>query len=148
MINLSTVATKMHHRIRLNKDFQSDLRWWDMFLVDWNGVSMVDGMVRGTPAAVLTSDASGGWGCGAFSSMGEWLQLQWPESWGRVHITVKELAPIVVACAIWGPLWRGKTILCRCDNAAVVAIVRSGSPKNNLAMHLMRCLSFILSVVP
>ena len=41
-----------------------------------------------------------------------------------------------------GALWRGKTILCRCDNAAVVAIVRSGSSKNNLAMHLMRCLSF------
>ena len=94
---------------------------------------------------MLTSDASGGWGCGAFTSKGEWFQLQWPESWASVHITVKELAPIVVACAIWGPGWRGKTVRCLCDNAAVVAILRSGTAKHPLVMHLMRCLSFFVA---
>ena len=46
------------------------------------------------PVATLTSDASGGWGGGAFTSSGEWFQLQWPECWSSVHITVKQLAPI------------------------------------------------------
>ena len=145
MINLSTVAKKPYHRIRLNKAFQSDLLWWDTFMEDWNGVAVFASLYHSPPAAVLTSDASGGWGCGAFTSRGKWFQLQWPESWESVHITVKELAPIVVACAIWGPEWRGKTVRCQCDNAAVVAIVRSGTSKHPLVMHLMRCLFFFVA---
>ena len=95
--------------------------------------------------ATLTSDASGGWGGGAFTSSGEWFQLQWPESWSSVHITVKELALIVVACAVWGRQWHGSSVRCRCDNAAVVAIVHVGSSKHPLAMHLLRCLSFFVA---
>ena len=142
MIDLSMTAKEGHHWLRLNKAFQSDLLWWDVFLEDWNGVSAVSSLHRGSPSSVLTTDASGGWGGGAFSSQGEWFNLQWPDSWRAVHITIKELAPIVIACAMWGPGWRGKTVLCRCDNAAVVAILRSGTSKHPMAMHLMRCLFF------
>ena len=94
---------------------------------------------KANPFATLLSDASGTWGCRAVCN-GQWFQVKWPESWMPVHITVKELLPIVVACAIWGRQWQGKTIRVPCDNAAVVAILRSGWSKNNLAMHLMRCL--------
>ncbi len=38
--------------------------------------------------------------------------------------------------------WKVKTVLCRCDNAAVVAIINSGRSKNDLVMHLMRSLFF------
>ena len=58
---------------------------------------------------------------------------------------MKELLPIVLAAAVWGPLWRGFTVCCRCDNAAVVAIVNSGRSRMDRAMHLMRCLSFFLA---
>ena len=94
---------------------------------------------------VLTSDASGSWGCGAFTSTSQWFQLALPDSWQEVHITVKELLPIVLAAATWGPLWLGFTVSCRCDNAAVVAIVNSGRSRMDRAMHLMRCLSFFLA---
>ena len=141
MIDLSTVAKKPHHQIRLNKSFQSDLLWWDTFLEDWKGVSALGSLCRGPPAATLTSDASGGWGCGAFTATGAWFQLQWPDSWASVHITVKELAPVVLACAVWGPHWRGRTV----DNAAVVAIIRSGTSRHPLVMHLMRCLFFFVA---
>ena len=109
-------------------------------------MSMFASLHRSPSAAQLTSDASGGWGCGAYISTGQWFQLQWPEWWESVHITVKELVPIVVACALWGNTWKGKTIRCRCDNAAVVAIVRSGTSKHQLVMHLMRCLFFFVAV--
>ena len=94
------------------------------------------------PDVVMTSDASGRWGCGAYSG-GDWFMLPWTSTMQEHHITVKELAPIVVAAVEWGPRWRGKTILARCDNAAVVAIVNSGSSKNPQAMNLMRCLTFL-----
>ena len=103
---------------------------------------MMAANVQSRPGAVVTSDASGNWGSRAFNTRGEWFQLQWPQSWATVHITVKELLPIVVACAVWGKQWRGMTIKHVCDNAAVVAILKSGKSKDRLAMHLVRCLFF------
>ena len=49
-------------------------------------------MVRTPPAATITSDTSGSWECGPW---GEWLQYEWPEQWKSVHITVKELLPVM-----------------------------------------------------
>ena len=143
MITLSTVARELHHRIRLNKGFRSDLQWWAHFLPSWNGTGMMLAVARCGFAATITSDASGSWGCGAFTSSGEWFQLEWPESWQEFHITVKELLPVVVAIAVWGIMWQGKSVRCLCDNAAVVAILRSGTSKNEQVMHLMRSLFFL-----
>ena len=137
--------SELHHRIRLNLAFRSDVQWWDLFLEDWNGLSVLSGVVRTPPLVVVTSDASGSWGCGAFSSAGEWFQFRWPAAWAAVHITVKELLPVVVACALWGESWRGKTVRCRCDNAAVVAILKSGTSRHPLVIHLMRCLFFYVA---
>ena len=94
------------------------------------------------PPVILTSDASGGWGCGAHAGT-KWFALPWSGSVQESHITVKELVPIVIAALIWGHEWKGETILARCDNAVVVAIVNSGSSRNPQAMHLRRCLAFL-----
>ena len=45
---------------------------------------------------------------------------------------------MVVGVTLWGKQWQGKTILARSDNAAVVAIVKSGSSKDNMAMELVQ----------
>ena len=101
-------------------------------------MSMFASLARSSTAMVLTSDASGSWGCGAFESSGKWFQIPWQGSLEGVHITVKELLPVVVACALWGSHWRDMTVCCRCDNAAVVAILRSGTPRHSLVTHLLR----------
>ena len=74
-----------------------------------------------------------------------WFQFQWPPtpSMLRCHITIKELISVVFAAAVWGHLWEGKSVRFRCDNVAVVAILRSGTSKDELIMHVMRCLAFI-----
>ena len=145
MIQLSTVVKAMHHHIRLNKNFRSDLQWWSLFLPGWNGTSMMDTLTRSHYAATITSDASGSWGCGAYDSQGSWLQLQWPTSWIPHHITIKELLPVVLAIAMWGHKWSGGVVRCLCDNAAVVAILRSSTSKHHHAMHLVRCSFFFLA---
>ena len=86
MIELSTIANELHHHIRLNKEFHSDLEWWVQFLPSWNGVSMMSSVCPVPHSETVT--ASGGWGCGAFSGV-QWFQVEWPESWATVHITVK-----------------------------------------------------------
>ena len=62
-----------------------------------------------------------------------------------VYITVKELLSLVVGVALWGRRWSSSSVICRCDNAAVVAILRSGWCKDELAMQLLRTLFFLLA---
>ena len=94
---------------------------------------------------VLITVGSGTWGCGSYTSEGVWFSLQWPDSWVQVHITVKELLPIVLSVAIWGWQWADELVKVRCDNVAAVHILRTGWCKNELAMHLLRSLFFWLA---
>jgi len=97
---------------------------------------------KADPQATLTSDASGSWGCGAFSGP-EWFQLKWAGPIATAHIAVKEMVPIVIAAALWGSKWKGKTVRALCDNSAVVAIINQGSSRDQDIMHLRRCLAFL-----
>ena len=97
------------------------------------------------PQVVLTSDASGSWGCGAFVGQ-QWFMLPWAGPVQESHITVKELAPIVVAALVLGQDWRGKTVLAHCDNSAAVAIVNMGFSRNPQAMPFRRCLTYLAAV--
>ncbi len=98
---------------------------------------------RENSETILTSDASGNWGCGAFWN-DRWFQYRWSHNTLGLHITAKEL--LTIACLCSGSLGRsiaGKIDLCRCDNEAIVAIINTGTSKDCEAMPLMRCLFFI-----
>jgi hypothetical protein len=58
------------------------------------------------------------------------------------QIAIKELAPILIACALWGNQWHGTTIRINCDNEAVVAVINSGYSHDPFMRHLLRCLFF------
>ena len=132
-----------HHRIRLNAGARADLRWWRAFLQDWNGMSFFP---VATPSVEVISDASGSFGCGAFSISHGWFQLEWPASWQDTNIAVKELVPIVIAAALWGDKWRRSCVCFKCDNVAVVEILRSRTARDPLLMHLLRCVVFYAAV--
>lgn len=142
LIDLSTTARCLDRFIRLDTGARSDIEWWHQYCSMWNGVSMMSSVSRATPNITILSDASGNWGCGAFMDS-DWFQLEWVGPICDCHITTKELVPIVLAAALWGHQWKGKTVRARCDNAAVVSIINTGSSRAKEAMHLMRCLSFI-----
>ena len=92
----------------------------------------------------LTSDASGGWGCGAYWDS-QWFMLPWTGPITECHLTAKELVPIVAAAALWGKEWQGQTVQVWCDNTVVVSIVNHGLSRDKQAMHLARCLVFIMA---
>ena len=142
MIELSTVRKHMDAHIRTNQEFRADLEWWYQMVATWNGVSILAPLRAESPDGLITSDASGTWGCGAFHH-NSWFQFQWDHSTAPLHITIKELLPIILASAIWGSQWAGKTIRALCDNMAAVHIIRNRQSKDPNAMHLMRCLSLI-----
>ena len=126
----------------LSKDFRSDLRWWHLFVHAWNGVSFLECSPTPRPPDVyIETDASGSWGCGAlFNNL--WFQLQWSTEWKPMDIMAKELVPIVLSCAVWGPLLPRKILEFKCNNQGLVEAINKGSSKEPVVMHLLRCLWF------
>lgn len=90
---------------------------------------------------MVTSDASGQWGCGAYWLL-HWFQLQWPTDLQDCSIQVKEMAPVVLAAALFGQSWRGKRVQFTVDNEAVVAILCKSYSRDTHLMHLVRVLVF------
>ena len=56
----------------------------------------------------------------------------------------KDLALIILCCAVWGPLLSKTKILFQCDNMSVVAAIKNGSAKDDTVMQLLRCLWFFV----
>ena len=90
---------------------------------------------------IIISDASGSWGCVVLCA-GRWFQLPWPPSCKDTPISPKELVPIVVALALWGPKWEGQNVVCFCNNMAVVFAVNKGSARDPRLMRLLRITAF------
>jgi hypothetical protein len=119
--------------------------------VAWNGISARREGAGDLLVVHVFTDASGGFGCGAFVLDTQmWFPLPWPKSYGEagIHlgeesITLKELLPIVMACAVWGREWEQSRVICHCDNQGVVALVNSGYSRVPQIMHLLRCLFFV-----
>ena len=140
LFSLMARVAQRHHFVHLDRVVKADLAWWDCFLQSWHGSSFI---IPDGPASIqIHSDASGSFGCGAFTSDLQWLQLQWPGSWAHVDISVKEMVPIVLAAALWGDSWRGSRVCFLSDNAAVVAVLNCHSPRHPILLHLLRCLYF------
>ena len=142
-INLTKGVPSRFHHIRLNKEFFRDLDMWKVFLSKWNGRFLfLESNATPTPDLELYTDAAGSVGFGGYFQ-GKWFQGHWPphmllnREWG-ISIEWQELFPIVVACAIWHPLFRGKRLQFWCDNESVVAIINSGHSKAPLIMELVR----------
>ena len=93
------------------------------------------------PEFTVVSDASGSWGCGAIWGA-RWFQVQWENFLPEAHIAIKESVPLVIATAIWGGAWKGKSVRMLTDNSAVVAAINSNSSRVPEMAHLLRCLTF------
>ena len=118
----------------------------------WNGASLVQEFGTRQTSHECWTDASGRFGCGALWGT-QWLQVEWPASYKKhcrslreASITLKELLPVVLACAIWGRQWADSMVVVHCDNEGAVAAVNAGYSKVPPIMHLLRCLFFIRGV--
>ena len=139
IFELVSIADNPAQKVRLNIAVRSDLKWWQLFLRGWNGVSLLWNHRKGPPDIEVWRDASGSWGCGAFSQ-NCWLQQQWLPKPDSLSIAVKEMIPVVLAAALWGHTWKEKIICFNSDNQAVVAVLSSKYSRDPMLAHLLRCL--------
>ena len=132
-------AQHLHHRIKLNQEFQRDVNWWLCYLPTWNGVSLLceSHWLTSTECQLFTDASDVGFGC---YFQGHWFQSRFPESCfqdGPISINWRELYAITMALAIWGDQFKGKRILVHCDNTSVMQIMAKCSSRSKATMVLV-----------
>jgi len=142
MIELSKKVRVLHHKIRLNVEFQKDVQWWLQYLPTWNGVSLFyeDDWTTSADMCLYTDACNVGYGC-YFAD--HWFCEHFNDMKFTKDILWKELYALLKAAATWGGQWSSKRILFYCDNQAVVSILRSGTSKRSDIMALVRALFYI-----
>lgn len=143
MINLLCAFRRDDHPIRLNQEFFRDLTWWRELFRTWDGLSFFCLPTWAPlPDFQVSSDAAGGLGYGAIWNS-QWFYGVWSAAQSPLSIAYKELFPIVVAAALWGHQWVSRRVEFLCDNEAVVAVLKSGTSRDQQLMLLLRHLSLL-----
>ena len=113
------------HTITLTSEFRCDLRWFDQFLVAYNGMSYFNHkQVHGT--IELDACLTGFGGC--------WNSYVYHIPIERRHkilaMTQLEMLNILVALRIFGVHWKKQRSQVKCDNLAVVQVLTSGKTRD------------------
>jgi hypothetical protein len=125
-----------NHKLLITTDMRDDLRWWQAFLVSFNGKKAICVSRPETMAMVDACERGGGlvWGS-------DWRYVEWRfdfQSIRECHINVKELAAIVLAVRRWGLAWRGCRVVIWTDNTTAMYAMNKGTSKNRVMMALLR----------
>ena len=112
-------------KIKLTSDFKRDLRWFAKFLPTYNGISLYD---HKQVDVTLELDAClTGFG-GKSGNFVYHLPIQRGfRNWTIVHL---EMINILLATRLFKFQWASKKVLIRCDNEAVVTVLKSGKTRD------------------
>ncbi|CAG2220984.1 unnamed protein product [Mytilus edulis] len=67
-----------------------------------------------------------------------WFYHGWTDSWLKLHISIREFYPIVLAVELWSQILRNKHVQFHCDNIAVVHCINKQTAKDVQLMALVR----------
>lgn len=147
LINAIKGLTKPHHHLRVTKSIKADLNMWNVFLREFNGISLFHNVHWSANSDVdLFTDSAGGedLGFGIYFA-GRWTYGKWPKEWHAkgltTDITFLEIFPIWVALVLWGAQLTKQKICFHCDNKAVVDIIAKMSSRNDNVMVILRAIT-------
>lgn len=137
LIDLSMGLKKPYHKKRLNMEARADIKAWLVFMESFNGKSLFLPTFWDSFLSLnLYTDASNS-GFGGYLGT-SWFAETWPQAFTDLHITIKELFPIVLALELWDDRLADKCITFHFDNLSVVYVVDKQSSKDKFVMRLVR----------
>ena len=113
------------NNIRLTDEFHRDLLWFRTFLQEYNGVSMY-GHKKPDFTVELDACLTGLGGC----CDNIVYHVPIPLGYEQLTIVHLEMVNILVALKLFGQKWKGNRVLIKCDNEAVVSVLRSGKARD------------------
>ena len=124
-----------------NAAARADILWWQTFIEEWNGISLMWVTNRQEPDISVISVASRNWGCGAHC-LPQWFAFQLTPKLRTKSIQVKEFFPVVAAAALFRRQQKGKVMQFVVDNKAVLDILKKAYRRESHLMHMIRMLVF------
>ena len=118
---LALLRSHAAQKITLTPEFKRDLKWFDKFLPLYNWVSLYDHRpIDHTLELDACLTGLGGCWCSFVYHM---PICEGYMNWSIVHL---EMVNVLLAVRLFQAHWAGRKVLIKCDNEAVVAVLRSG----------------------
>ena len=123
-----------------------DLQWWDKFLLQYNGISIMLYDDWSKPDGIFSTDSCLT-GCGGYFN-GLYFHTEFPEDLKqkKLDIGLLELITVIVALKIWGRQFRGKRIVVYCDNQSVCQILNSGKSRSEEFQNGLREVCYLTAI--
>ena len=123
-------AISKKRSIKLSDSFKKDIKWWSMFVVDYNGVSFIPAVAWAEPDITFATDSCLK-GCGGMCFK-EYFHTSFPkfimDQSLRIHHL--EMLAVLVGVRIWGKYCVGMKVQIFCDNEAVVTVINSSKTRD------------------
>ena len=131
------------HRIYLNSGFRKDVRWWQLMLPHFNGVSLIKHEPWSLPDALIASDACLVGGGATFSD--RFFTYTFPLDLKKAtsNICHLEFITVLLALKVWGSSLNGVRFTVLCDNAATVSVMNTGRAQDAFLQECARELVFL-----
>ena len=138
LINLTCGVRYASFKIRITRPVRADLRMWLLFLKYHNGIPIQNtNKWVSSDTLSLATDLAQSKGFAAVLD-NKWASGAWSNSEKKLHISVLEFYPIVLAVMLWGHQLKNKNMLFLCDNMAVVEVINKQSCKDLHLLALLR----------
>ena len=140
MLHLLRASHNTAH-IVLNQQFHRDLNWFNIFLKQYNGVTFYDNHdIQDTVHLDASLQGLGG----VYQNMVYALTI--PLGFMQYSIVHLEILNLIVALKLWGHLWKDKVIQIKCDNMAVVEVIRTGRARDQILATCARNIWLLTSM--
>ena len=137
----------VHH---ITSDIKADLRWWQSFLDQWDGLKLLR-HIDSRPTWHIWTDASGRHGMGGYirehlsQPVLEAFSVRLATRHRRKDIQFKEMKAVQQAIQLWLPRLRGSKLILYCDNDACVHGLQKSSIRGP-AMAPLRDIAMLLAI--
>ena len=124
--------------IKLSGSFKKDIIWWDMFVIEYNGVSFIPAMSWEEPDVTFATDSSL-IGCGGCCAK-QYFHAAFPKSIREKGLPIHklEMLTVLLGVRIWGQYCAGMKIQIFCDNDACVQVINSSRTKDSFLATCLR----------
>lgn len=143
---LRSIFSQPEQRFTLPEYIKGDLRWWQVYLPEYNGVSMMFIENWSQPDEILATDSCLN-GCGGVLGS-EYFHSKFPSfiQEQNLHINALELLTIVVALKVWGSKLRGRRIMVLCDNISSCLVLNKGITRCQFMQTCLREICYLSAV--
>lgn len=131
---LSGAQEKGRKWVAITREAKLDLRWWDRFLLEFNGKSFfLETEWTEAHHMRLAVDAC------KFGAGGFWQHRWYAVRFDETHTSqcIREMIALFLACLAWGKFWAGKKIVFRSDNTST-GVVMAVNKRRVRSPHLMQ----------